>query len=410
MELRYDVIVVGGGAAGLMAAGTAAENGRTVLLLEKNDRLGKKLRITGKGRCNLTNQCDLQTLLDHIPTNPRFLYGAFCRMDSAQTIRFFEDRGLAVKTERGNRVFPVSDKASDVADTLIAYCKENGVVIRQQQVDRLLLHDQTVEGVLCGDTRYFAQSVIVATGGCSYPLTGSTGDGYGFAEAAGHTIIPLTPSLVPLIIQEEWCKQLQGLSLKNVTLTVTDTRTGKQVYQELGEMLFTHFGISGPLVLSCSAHMKGMQPNQYRVSIDLKPGLDEKQLDNRLLRDFNRYANRDFENALGDLLPRKLIPIIVLLSGISAQKKVNQLSREERRALLDLIKGLTMTVSGFRPVAEAIITSGGVKVSEVNPKTMESKQCRGLFFAGEVLDVDAYTGGFNLQIAFSTGHLAGSNA
>lgn len=410
MEQRYDVIVIGGGAAGLMAAGTAAENGRRVLLLEKNNRLGKKLLITGKGRCNVTNNCDLDTLLQNIPTNNKFLYGAFGRFGTADTIRFFESRGLALKTERGNRVFPVSDKAADVVDTLIGFCKESGVTILSAEAKKLLLADGAVKGVACADTEYYADSVILATGGRSYPLTGSTGDGYRFAKAVGHTVTPLVPSLVPLVIKESWCKELQGLSLKNVVLSVTETQSGKRIYEEMGEMLFTHFGISGPLVLSCSAHMKKMEREKYQVSVDLKPALNEKQLDNRLLRDFEKYCNRDFSNALHDLLPQKIIPVIVSLSGIPPEKKVNQLSKEDRKALSACLKKLTMTVEGFRPIEEAIITSGGIKVSEVNPKTMESKLCSGLYFAGEILDTDAYTGGFNLQIAFSTGHLAGINA
>ncbi len=407
---HYDVIVVGGGPAGMMAAGTAAYYGKSVCLLEKNRLLGRKLRITGKGRCNITNNCDIETLMRHIPTNGKFLYSAFHQFSPADVMAFFERRGLSLKTERGNRVFPTSDQAAEVAEALAAYCREGGVCFRQAEVDKLLLKEGHCVGVSCKDgVTLSAQSVIVATGGLSYPLTGSTGDGYRFARKVGHTVCSPLPSLVPLAVREEWCKELQGLSLKNVTLTVTDQKTGKRLFEELGEMLFTHFGVSGPLVLSASAHLRPMEAERYTLAIDLKPGLDEKQLDNRLLRDFTQYQNRDFANALGGLLPRTLIPIVIMLSGISPEKKVNQLSRQERHGLMALLKGLPLTVTGFRPIEEAIITSGGIATAEINPKTMESKLCPGLYFAGEVLDVDGYTGGFNLQIAFSTGYLAGQN-
>ncbi|MDD6236462.1 MAG: NAD(P)/FAD-dependent oxidoreductase [Clostridiales bacterium] len=411
MQSQYDIIVVGGGAAGLMAAGTAASCGRRVLLAEKNQRLGRKLLITGKGRCNITNNCDLDTLMQNIPTNNKFLYSAFRHFSPADTIRFFEQRGLPVKTERGNRVFPESDKAADVADVLIKYCKSTGVTVVQEEVSAISVQNGKAAGILCkSGNKYTADAVIVTTGGLSYPLTGSTGDGYRFAKSVGHTVVPPVPSLVPLIIREEWCKQLQGLSLKNVTLTVKETQTGKELYSELGEMLFTHFGISGPLVLSCSAHMRNLTPGKYQIYIDCKPGLDEKQLDNRLLRDFQKYQNRDFSNALHELLPQKLIPVFIKLCRLPPDKKVNQLSKEDRRVMIEQLKRMKLTVDGFRPITEAIITSGGVKTAEINPKTMESKCCSGLYFAGEVIDVDAYTGGFNLQIAFSTGYLAGISA
>lgn len=411
MEQSWEVIVVGGGAAGLMAAGTAAENGRRVMLFDKNRLPGRKVRITGKGRCNLTNRCGLETLMENIPGNGKFLYSAFGQFSPADTMDFFKARGLKLKTERGNRVFPASDKAADVADALACFCRGAGVQIHLDETVRgLMLDDGQVCGVITGKGRYAAESVIVATGGKSYPLTGSTGDGYRFAQAAGHTIVPPVPSLVPLVIRESWCHKLQGLSLKNVILSVTQAESGKPVYEEMGEMLFTHFGVSGPLVLSASAHMKAMTPGKYQLHIDLKPALDEKQLDTRLLRDFEKYHNRDFCNALHDLLPQKLIPVVVSLSEIPPNKKVNQLSREDRKKVIGCLKCLTLTAERFRPIEEAIVTSGGVKVSEINPKTMESKLCHGLYFAGEVLDVDAYTGGFNLQIAFSTGYLAGQNA
>ena len=411
MEQNWDVIVIGGGAAGLMAAGTAAQNGRQVLLLEKNSLTGRKVRITGKGRCNLTNCCGQDALMENIPTNGKFLYSAFRQFGPADTMAFFEARGVKLKTERGNRVFPVSDRAADVAEALASFCRKAGADIHPDEPVRgLELGHGQVCGVITGKGRYTAESVIVATGGKSYPLTGSTGDGYRFAQAAGHTIVPPVPSLVPLVIRESWCRELQGLSLKNVVLSVTQTETGRPIYEEMGEMLFTHFGVSGPLVLSASAHMKALTPGKYQLRIDLKPALDEKQLDDRLLRDFEKYHNRDFGNALRDLLPQKLIPVIIRLSEIPPDKKVNQLSRDDRRRLLSCLKHLTMTAERFRPIEEAIVTSGGVKVSEVDPKTMESRLCHGLYFAGEVLDVDAYTGGFNLQIAFSTGYLAGQNA
>ena len=411
IESQYDIIVVGGGAAGLMAAGTAASCGKRVLLAEKNQRLGRKLLITGKGRCNITNNCDIDTLMQNIPTNNKFLYSAFRHFSTNDTIRFFEQRGLPVKTERGNRVFPESDKAADVADVLIRYCQSAGVVFVQEEVSDIAVQDGKASGIICkSGKQYTADAVIITTGGLSYPLTGSTGDGYHFAKTVGHTVVPPVPSLVPLIIHEQWCKELQGLSLRNVTLTVKETQTGKFLYSELGEMLFTHFGVSGPLVLSCSAHMRNMKPGKYQIYIDCKPALDEKQLDNRLLRDFQKYANRDFSNALHELLPQKLIPVFIRLCQIPPDKKVNQLSKEDRRIMIEQLKRMKLTVDGFRPITEAIITSGGVKTSEINPKTMESKCCSCLYFAGEVIDVDAYTGGFNLQIAFSTGYLAGISA
>lgn len=407
----YDVIVIGGGAAGLMAAGTAAAGGRQVLLLEKKQRLGRKILITGKGRCNLTNNCDQDTLMRHIPENNKFLFSAFRQFSPADTMAFFENLGLPLKTERGSRVFPVSDKAADVAEAMTLFCARSGVIVKQHEVSEIHSEEGRFLGVSCADgTSFSAESGIVATGGLSYPATGSTGDGYRFARLIGHTVIPPSPSLVPLVMREDWCRQLQGLSLRNVVLTVFDTQTGKAVFEELGELLFTHFGLSGPLVLSASAHMRQMSPGRYTVSIDLKPALEEKTLDSRLLRDFETYNNRDLANGLGELLPRMLIPVVIRLAEIPPDKKIHQITKEERLRLLYLLKHLKMTVQKFRPVEEAIITRGGVKVTEIDPKTMESKCCKGLYFAGEVLDVDGYTGGFNLQIAFSTGYLAGKNA
>ena len=403
-----DVIVIGGGAAGMMAAATAAEYGKRVILVEKNERFGRKILITGKGRCNVTNDCDADTFFQNIPTNPKFLYSAYHAFDTQDTKRWFESRGVALKTERGNRVFPVSDHASEIASVMETACRENGVFMKTGVVSSLLIEENAVRGVVLSDgTTLQAPAVIVATGGASYPLTGSTGDGYRFAEEAGHTISPIRPSLVPLVSDDEDCRDLQGLSLKNVTLSLIDNHTGKTLYHELGEMLFTHYGMSGPLVLSASSHLKTIEPGRYSIEIDLKPGLDEKQLDARILRDFAEFANRDFINSLSKLLPKKMIPVIVYRCRIPAFLKVNSITKEQRRTLVSNIKRLSVPVDGFRPVQEAIITSGGVSCAEVNPRTMESKRVKGLHFAGEVLDVDGYTGGFNLQIAFSTGYAAG---
>ncbi len=403
-----DVLVIGAGAAGLMAAGTAASMGRRVVVLEKNERPARKVLITGKGRCNVTNDCDRDAFLQNIPQNPRFLFSALSQLSPRETMAFFESQGLPLKTERGSRVFPCSDQAKDVADTLVRYAKDAGAQFVTGTAASLLFKEDAVRGVALSDGReLFASSVIVATGGLSYPKTGSTGDGYRFARAAGHKVVQPGASLVPIVIEEPWCRDLMGLSLRNVTLTAARQGVSHPVYQELGEMLFTHFGVSGPLVLSASAHIRGLPKERYSLSVDLKPGLSPEQLDARLLRDFAKFQNRDLINSLGDLLPRKLIPVIVALSGIPFERKVHQITREERARLVSLMKGLTMTVKGFRPVEEAIVTTGGVDVAQVNPKTMESKLKKGLYFAGEVLDVDGYTGGFNLQIAFSTGYAAG---
>ena len=406
-----DVLVIGGGAAGLIAAGTAASRGLRVTLLESNDRLAKKVRITGKGRCNVTNNCaDLQTLIAQVPGNGRFLYSAFSAFMPADTMRFFEELGVPLKTERGNRVFPMSDSAHDIAEALARFAKQSGVRFATGRAAELLTRDGCVCGVRTEDgAEYTCTRVIVATGGLSYPLTGSTGDGYRLAESVGHTIVEPKPSLVPLECHEGFCSDLMGLSLRNVTLQAIDTQKNRTVYSELCEMLFTHFGVSGPLVLSASAHMRPMERARYVLSVDLKPALTPEQLDKRVQRDFSENINRNFINALNGLLPKKLVPVIVRLSGIPASLKTNQITREQRQRLVALLKDLRLTVTGFRPVDEAIVTSGGVKTGEVDPKSMQSKRIGGLFFAGEVLDVDAYTGGFNLQIAFSTGRLAGQN-
>ena len=410
MSEQNKIIVIGAGAAGMMAALSAARAGAEVLMLERNDTCGKKLRITGKGRCNVTNDCSTQEFLQNVPSNPRFLYSALSRFDTQDTKSFFEDEGVALKVERGRRVFPESDKAEDIVRALTRACKESGVVTEFCRVRSLIIENGCAVGVRTENKEYRADAVIVATGGRSYPRTGSDGDGYAFAKQAGHTVTKLLPSLVPIVSDSKICPALQGLSLRNVGFAVYDKESGKRVYEDFGEMLFTHFGISGPMVLSASAHLSGIDTGRYEARIDMKPALDEKTLDARLLSDFSKYSNKDFVNALGDLLPQKLIPIVVSLSGIDPRKKVNSVTKEERRALSEVIKGLRIPLSGFRPINEAIITKGGVSTSEIDPKTMESKLCRGLYFAGEVIDVDAYTGGFNLQIAFSTGVLAGESA
>ena len=420
---QTDLIVIGAGPAGIMAAITAAQRGKSVLLLERNPRPGRKLLITGKGRCNVTNNCGQDALLANIPRNPRFLYSAFARFSTADTIAFFESRGLPLKTERGSRVFPQSDRASDVLGVLERALRELNVPVVNARVSSLLIDEEqkTVLGVRCGDGREFrAAATLLACGGMSYPQTGSTGDGYALAAQAGHRIIPPVPSLIPILTEEKEPREMQGLSLKNVTLTVY--RGEKPVFSELGELLFTHFGVSGPLVLSASAHMEGQKPEGpcsaafcasmlkgkgYRLSIDWKPGLSEEQLDRRLLRDFSKFQNKDAVNSLGELLPRKAIPVLLRRAGIPLEEKVNRITKEQRRSLLETLKGYALTPVGFRPIEEAIITSGGVDVREVNPKTMASKLASGLYFAGELLDVDGYTGGFNLQIAFATGVLAG---
>ncbi len=404
------VIVVGGGAAGMMAAITAAESGADVTLLERNDRMGKKLRITGKGRCNLTNDCDLNEFLTNVPTNPRFLYAALSRFSTADTKQFFESLGVPLKTERGKRVFPVSDKAGDVVAALDRRLRALGVHIFHKRVHNILIRDGVAIGVSTSDGEIPADAVILCTGGRSYPQTGSDGDGYRFARAAGHTVETPSPSLVPLIAEGRLCPSLQGLSLKNVALSVVDTTTGKSVFEDFGEMLFTHFGLTGPLVLSASAHLKDIASKKYEARIDLKPALDEKTLDARLLSDFEKYRNRDLINALDDLLPQKLIEPFIGYCGLDGRKKIHSITREERERMVKALRGLSVRVIGFRPIDEAIVTRGGISVKEINPKTMESKLVSGLYFAGEIIDVDAYTGGFNLQIAFSTAVVAGESA
>lgn len=409
--MKTSLLVIGAGAAGLMAAGTASVNGVRTAVLERNDRPARKVLITGKGRCNVTNNCaTLDELIRNVPRNGRFLYGAFSRFMPSDVIEFFESRGVELKTERGNRVFPVSDKAHDIVDCLTEFGTKRSQFIKGRAV-KLLTENGKVTGVETQDGEViYADKVIIATGGLSYPGTGSTGDGYELAKQAGHKVTELVPSLVPLEIHEGFCSDLMGLSLRNVSIKVTDTEKKKEIYSDFGEMLFTHFGVSGPLILSASAHMRDMKSGKYKISIDLKPALTLEQLDARILRDFSENTNRNFINALNSLLPKKLVPVIVRLSKIGLTTKVNQITREQRRYLAELLKNLTVTVTGFRPVEEAIVTSGGVEISGINPKTMESKLVEGLYFAGEVIDTDAYTGGFNLQIAFSTGRLAALSA
>ena len=401
------VAVAGGGAAGMMAAITAARAGADVLLLEPNEKVGRKLYITGKGRCNVTNHCAPEDLMAAIPHNGKFLYSAFSRFSPADTMTFFEGLGVRLKTERGNRVFPASDKAADIVDALFFELRRRGVELRRDRVTGLETRDGALTGVKTenGGAPDGCGALILATGGASYPRTGSTGDGYGLARSVGHTITPIRGSLVPLESGDPCCGALQGLSLRNVGLSVKD-ETGKTVFREQGELLFTHFGLSGPLVLSASAHMDARR-HSYTAHIDLKPALDEGKLDARLLRDFESRANQGYANALGGLVPGRMAPVLAERTGIPGDTKVRDIRREQRRRLLETLKDFSVPLSGTRPVEEAVITSGGVAVGEVEPRTMESKKVRGLYFAGELLDVDGYTGGFNLQIAWATGHAAG---
>lgn len=404
---RADVVVIGGGASGMMCSAVAAERGLDVILLEPNKILGRKLRITGKGRCNVTNNCDIKEFLTNIPGDGRFLYSALNRLSPHDTMELFEGLGLKLKTERGNRVFPVSDNANDVAGALQRYMHRSGVRIERCSAKHILTENSAVVGVQTDEGVIDCRAAVICTGGLSYPLTGSKGAGYKMAQELGHTVTERRPSLVPLESDDEYCAQMQGFSLRNVTLSAFED--GKLIYKELGEMLFTHFGVSGPLVLSASSHMRNFGKANYTLSIDLKPALDEKKLDARLLRDFEKYANRDFANSLGDLAGKAMIPVLIELSGIPADTKVNSITREQRHALLTLFKNFPVSISGPRPIDEAIVTSGGVSTKEINPRTMESKLISGLHFAGEVMDLDAYTGGFNLQIAWSTAYTAANS-
>ena len=403
--MRYDGIVIGGGAAGMFAALTAAGRGKRVLLLERNDRLGKKLLITGKGRCNVTNNCSVQEVLQNTPRNGRFLYSAMEAFSPEQMMAFLEDNGCPVKTERGNRVFPVSDRSSSVLEALRRAMDRAGVQVRTAaRVSQIQAEQAHCFRVTAGDHVYCANWVILATGGVSYPATGSTGDGYAMAKELGHTVIPPQGSLVSLEIAGTDCQQMQGLSLRNVGVKLLDSK-GKVRYQDFGELLFTHFGVSGPTVLSASAHMQEVAGT---LVLDLKPALREEKLDNRILRDLQRYQNRTMEHAMVDLLPRSMIPVVLHRLEINPTLQANALKKQQRRALVGLLKAFSLPIAGKRPVEEAIITSGGIQVSEINPKTMESKRMPGLYFAGEILDCDAYTGGFNLQIAWATANAAGS--
>lgn len=405
------VIVIGGGAAGLMAAATAQENQNNVTVIEHSVRPARKVMITGKGRCNVTNNTDQSGLINAVTKNSKFMYSAFSAFGSSDTMHFFENLGVPLKIERGNRVFPKSDKAVDIVDALVNNARKCGVSFKTGNAVEVLLDDENkVSGVLLDSgEKIMADAVILATGGLSYPLTGSDGSGYKIAEKTGHTIIEAQPSIVPLVAQNGWVTDLQGLSLKNISIKVIEKTKNKIVYTDFGELMFTHYGLSGPVILSASAHMRKLPESSYNIVIDLKPALTEEQLDARILRDFEKFNNRDFLNSLSELLPKRMVTTVVKLSKIPPSQKVNQITKEQRQNLISVLKSLTVEIINFRPIEEAVVTSGGIKVSEINPKTMESKIVNNLYFAGEIIDVDAYTGGFNLQIAFSTGYVAGIN-
>lgn len=409
-----NLVIIGAGAAGLMAAVSAGNvlkgSEYKITLVEKNNRPARKVMITGKGRCNVTNNCDVPSLISNTPKNGKFLYSAFSAFSSFDTINFFESHGVPLKTERGNRVFPVSDKAVDIVDALVKEAGRNCEIVTASAEKIITDNGRVSAVVLDNGNKILCDKVIIATGGFSYPLTGSTGDGHCMAKEIGHTVTDIKPSLVPLECHEGFCSKLSGLSLKNVTFSVYEEGKKKEVFSELGEMLFTHFGISGPLVLSASSHIRDIDKKNYYALIDLKPALDKQQLDKRLLRDFSEVPNKDFSNSLDKLLPKSLISTVVALSKIPADTKVNQISKEERTQLIEVIKGLKLHIIGFRPIDEAIITDGGISVKEIDPTTLSSKIVDGLYFAGEIIDVSAYTGGFNLQIAFSTGFVAGKSA
>lgn len=408
--MALHVIVVGGGASGLIAAGFAAKNGNKVTLIERNDRPARKILVTGKGRCNLTNNCAPDELIKHVPQNGRFLYSAFDQFNAQDMMDLIEKCGVPLKTERGNRVFPVSDKAMDIADALVKFAKKNGVSVRHGRVNALQTSDGVFQSVVLENGQVIeGDKVIICTGGLSYPGTGSTGDGYELAKQIGHTIVPTHPSLVPLCCNDPICQDCQGLSLKNASIKVFEEKSGKEVYNDFGEMLFTHFGVSGPMVLSASAHMRVQEKNYYKIVVDLKPALDADTLDARIIRDMVQYKNMDLQNAFIHLMPKSLVQPVLDIAGIPGDTKCHSLKKEQRQELVKTIKNIELHIVEPRPISEAVITSGGVSTKEINPKTMESKICKGVFFAGEVIDVDAYTGGFNLQIAFSTGFVAGTH-
>lgn len=407
VENEMTVIVIGAGAAGLIAAGTAAKTADRVVLIEKNDIIGKKLLITGKGRCNITNAAEIEDMIPMYPHNGKFLYSALYSFTNEDIVTLLKKYGVQTKIERGGRIFPVSDRAGDVVGALKRYAMQPNTKHIHAAVREILTEDGHVVGVRTDKGKIDGERVIICTGGKSYPNTGSTGDGYRFAEQTGHCVTALKPSLVPIVTEEKWVRELMGLSLKNVSISAYD-RKNKRVYEDFGEMLFTHFGISGPIVLSMSAHLK--QGGAYRLEVDLKPALSPEQLDARLLRDFEKHGKKHLINSLDELLPKAMIPVIISLAGIEPHKPVCDLTRTERQALAETLKHVPLTFRAFRPIEEAIVTSGGVSVREINPSTMESKRIQGLYFAGEVLDVDGYTGGYNLQAAFSTGYLAGMSA
>jgi len=408
---KYDVIVIGAGPAGMMAAGTAAKCGAQTLMIDKNQRVGRKLMITGKGRCNVTNNCTNEEFIASVVTNGRFMYSAISQFETKDTMDFFESLGVPLKTERGKRVFPVSDKAVDIVDAMKKYTDQNGVDFISDTVSELIIEDDRVKGVkTSSDKTIEAACVIIACGGKSYPLTGSTGDGYTLAKEAGHSVTEIKPSLVPIVSGDEDCKRMQGLSLKNCAVKVLDKKNGKTIYEDFGEMLFTHFGVSGPVILSAGSHIRQMEKDRYSILIDLKPALSFEKLDARILREIGENLNKDLSNMMGSLLPKKMIPVVIERAKLPFDIKCNSISKEQRHALCDTLKKFEVNIEGFRPIEEAIVTSGGVNVKEIQPSTMKSKLKEGLYFAGEVIDVDAYTGGFNLQIAFSTGYVAGQNA
>ena len=403
------VVIIGAGAAGLLCGAKLAQRGFDVTLLEKMNRPARKLMITGKGRCNVTNACfELDDLISNVPTNPRFMYSAFSHFMPYDTMALFEELGVPLKIERGNRVFPQSDKAVDIVDALVRYCKDSGVKIVQAEAKAFETENEEIKAVILSDkSKIFCDRVVVATGGKSYPLTGSTGDGYILARSVEHNVTSIKPSLVPLVCSNNFVPKLQGLSLKNISVTLFENE--KEIFTDFGEMIFTHYGVSGPVILAASSHIGNMGKKDYKIEIDFKPALDLQTLDKRLQKDFSEFSNKDFINSLSKLLPKKLIPVIVLISGVSPNTKCNQITKEQRQALAHLLKHFTVNVSSFRPVEEAIITSGGIDVKELDPKTMKSKIVDNLYFIGEVIDVDAYTGGFNLQIAFSTAAVCAEN-